>query len=73
MLLCMDKDAQRQYFILFIWPQATDSPRGTWRGYLESASGSRTYFASLEQLGDMLRSIGWQGETAVSKPEHPQT
>ena len=69
MLLRMNRDAERRYFILSIWSQANGSSHGVWRGYLESASGSRTYFATLQRLNSLLNSAGWQEETAVPEPD----
>lgn len=69
MLLCMNSNAERRYFILSIWSQANGSSHGVWRGYLESASGSRTYFATLQRLNSLLCSAGWQDDTAVSETD----
>ena len=69
MLLRMNRDAERRYFILSIWSQANGSSHGVWRGYLESASGSRTYFATLQRLNSLLNSAGWPEDTAVPEPD----
>ncbi|VAW31054.1 hypothetical protein MNBD_CHLOROFLEXI01-2175 [hydrothermal vent metagenome] len=67
----MNKEAQRRYYILSIWSQASGSSHGVWRGYLESASGSRAYFATLQRLNNLLQSVGWQDDTAVTEPKSP--
>jgi hypothetical protein len=67
----MNKEAQRRHYILSIWSQASGSSHAVWRGYLESASGSRTYFATLQRLNNLLQLTGWQEDTAVNAPDHP--
>jgi hypothetical protein len=69
MLLRMNSTAGRRYFILSIWSQPSVSTPGVWRGYVESASGARTYFATLQQLNALLQSVGWLDATAVPNPD----
>ncbi|MCA9918083.1 MAG: hypothetical protein KC445_09030 [Anaerolineales bacterium] len=70
MLLRMNGQTGRRYFILSIWSQPSDSGAGVWRGYVESASGTRTYFATLPQLNALLQAAGWLEDTAVVSPEN---
>ncbi|MCP4416106.1 MAG: hypothetical protein GY805_05770 [Chloroflexi bacterium] len=63
----MNRKAQRRHFILSIWTQASGSSHAVWRGYLESASGSRTYFDTLQRLDNLLQSAGWQEDTEKCK------
>lgn len=69
MLLRMKTQSGRHYFILSIWFQPTGSDPDVWRGYVESAGGTRTYFATLQRLNELLQAAGWQEDTAVTKPE----
>lgn len=70
MLLPMNRQPGRRYFILSIWSQPSGSEPDVWRGYVESASGTRMYFASLPQLNALLQSVGWLEDTAVPNPEN---
>jgi hypothetical protein len=65
----MNSQPGRRYFILSIWSQPSGSEPNVWRGYVESASGTRTYFATLQQLNNLLQSVGWLENTAVPNPD----
>ncbi|GJM42249.1 MAG: hypothetical protein DHS20C20_25310 [Ardenticatenaceae bacterium] len=53
----------RRYFILSIWSEPSDVEPEIWRGYVETPNGTRTYFATIERLADLLQDMGWRQDT----------
>ncbi|MBI4789262.1 MAG: hypothetical protein HY782_19690 [Chloroflexi bacterium] len=49
---------RRNAYILSIWEERPSNGAPVWRGCLETASGERTYFASLADLSRLLQRIG---------------
>lgn len=60
----MNGISTRRYFILSIWSESTGSEADVWRGYVETPNGTRTYFATIERLADLLQAMGWRQDTA---------
>jgi len=52
---------RRASFILSIWPEAQRAAPDCWRGYLETTTGQRAYFDSLDTLNRFLTErAGWR-------------
>lgn len=65
MLLCVNSQPGRRYFILAIWSQPSGAEPDVWRGYVETPNGTRSYFATLDGLNELLLAMGWR-QDAIS-------